>query len=334
MTYEKIIADIDRGDVKPVYFLYGDEAYFIDKISSHIESVVLDEDAKAFNLTVLYGKDTNVEEIMLIARRFPVMSDRQVLIVKEAQDLARSIDKMQAYLEEPTPSTVLVFNYKYKKPDKRKKVFKLFAQAGVFFESKKLYDSEISSWIENYVREAGYGIDAKSSAILAEYLGTDLSRIANEINKLKLVLPEKGTITPELIEKNIGVSKDYNNFELVNAIARNDVLKAHKIIRYFAAHYKKDYFFSLMNVLQGFFTKLLMYHALRDKTNKYAVAKTLGINPYFVPEYAGAAKLYPMRRISRIVSLLREYDMKAKGLGARDMSLDDLLKELIFKIMH
>jgi DNA polymerase-3 subunit delta len=334
VTAESIIKDIKKGNIAPVYFLYGEEPYYIDLISDFIEDHILDESQKEFNQLVLYGRDTQMDEVVAAARRYPMMSERQVIIVKEAQDLARSMDRLTPYLEAPQSATVLVLNYKYKKPDKRKQVFKLLSKVGVMFESKPLYENQVPAWIEKYVKERGYKIEVKSAVLMVEYLGNDLSRIAKELEKLELVLAPGDTITPELIEEHIGISKDYNNFELRRAIGQRDILKANRIIMYFEANPKTNPFVVTLASLQSFFTQLWLYHGLKSKSDKFAVARILGINPYFVDEYRKAAAQYPMRKVSRIISVLREYDLKSKGVGARDLALEDLLKEMLYKILH
>jgi len=334
MTVENILSDIEKGNIQPIYFLFGDEPYFIDKISDFVEDNVLSESEKGFNQMVLYGRDVSMAEIISNAKRFPMMAERQVIIVKEAQDLVRTIDQLEAYVENPQPTTTLVFNYKYKRPDKRKGVFKKLAKNAVFFESKALYENQVPSWINNYVKSKGYQIDPKAAQMLVEFLGTELSKIANELNKLFIVLPQSSIITPEAIEENIGISKDYNNFELRKALGNKNVVKANQIITYFARNPKSNPLVMTISLLNSFFTQLLQYHAIPNKNSSKTVAAALRINPFFVKDYTTAAKNYPMRKVSQIIGLLREADVKSKGVGARDLSHEDLLKELLFKIMH
>jgi DNA polymerase-3 subunit delta len=261
------------------------------------------------------------------------MSERQVIIVKEAQHLSRTIEQLAHYAENPQPSTVLVLCYKYKKLDKRKKLHKLLkAPNGVVFESKKLYENQVSDWIRKVLQGKGYPISYKASILLVEYLGTDLSRIHNELEKLALVLPKNTEITPEIIEKHIGISKDYNNFELKKAIGEKDILKATRIIHYFSQNPKDNPFVVTISLLHTFFTQLLQYHALNDHSPRN-VASALRINPYFVEEFQIAARNYSMKKSSKVISHLRELDMKGKGVGSYNMSQADLLKELLVKIM-
>lgn len=334
MTYEEIINDIQKGMIKPIYFLYGDEPYFIDQISDYIEKNVLSEDEKGFNQMVLYGRDVDMSEVVSNAKRFPMMAERQVIIVKEAQDLSRSIDQLEPYINNLVPSTVLVFNYKYKSPDKRKTVFKKLASVGVLFESKPLYENQVPAWIGHYIKQKGYQMDPKAALMLVEFLGTDLSRIANELGKLFIVLPPGHVISPKDVELNIGISKDFNNFELRKAIGSKNVVKANQIIQYFAQNPKNNPTVVTISLLNAFFTQLLQLHSLTNKTDKNAVATLLKVNPFFVGDYMEAGKNYPMRKVSEIIGYLRDADMKSKGVGARDMEQDDLLKELVFKILH
>ncbi len=332
MTYQEILKELKNKIYKPIYFLFGEESYFIDKITDYIADNVLNEGEKSFNQIILYGKDSQIEDIINNAKRFPMMANHQVLIVKEAQNL-KNIEKLAFYAEQPLTSTILVINYKYKKLDKRTKLYKILNKTAVLFESKKLYENKIPSWINNYLTEKKYSITPVSSQLLTDFLGTDLSKIANELNKLIISLPEGTKITPEHIEKNIGISKDFNNFELQNALTNRNVLKANRIIQHFARNPKDNPIILTIITLASFFTKILTYHFLKDK-NKNNVASVLKINPYFVKDYIKAAQVYNTRKTVAIISLLREYDMKAKGYNNVSTNHEDLLKELIFKILH
>ncbi|MCI2227904.1 DNA polymerase III subunit delta [Polaribacter sp. MSW13] len=327
-----IVSDIKSGNIKPIYFLMGDEPYYIDKISDFIEETVLDEAEKGFNQQVMYGRDATIEDIVSSAKRFPMMAERQVLIVKEAQDLSRNIEKLVSYAENPQPTTVLVLNYKYKKLDKRKKLHKAIAKSGMIFESKKLYENQVSDWIRRVLAGKKYQIEPKAALMLVEFLGTDLSKISNELDKLILVLPKETVITPNHVEENIGISKDFNNFELRKAIGEKNIVKANRIINYFAENPKNNPLVMTISLLNGFFTQLLSFHGLKDKS-KNSVAKTLGVNPYFVDEYFLASRNYPMRKVAQVIAFLREADVKSKGVGA-SQSDEDILKELLFRILH
>ena len=334
MTAQQIINDLKNGTIKPIYFLYGDEPYFIDQISNYIENNLLPEADRGFNQTVLYGRDVAVNDIIANARRFPMMAERQVLIIKEAQSLSRTIHQLESYVENPQPTTVLVINYKYKKPDKRKKVYKTLAKMGILFEGKPLYENQVPAWIGNYVKDHGYEINPKASQMLVEFLGVKLGNIANELNKLFIILPKNSSITPEAIEENIGISKDFNNFELRKAIGTKDVVKANQIINYFAQNPKSNPLVMTISLLNSFFTQMLQFHALPNKNDNRAIAAALRISPFFTGDYTTAGKNYPMRKVSQIIGFLRDADLKSKGVGARDLPHSDLLKELLFKIMH
>lgn len=328
----QIVNTIKKGQISPIYFLFGEEAYYIDKISDYIGDKVLTEEEKGFNQMVLYGRDVSIDDIVGNAKRYPMMAERQVVIVKEAQHLSRTIEQLCAYAENPQQSTVLVICYKYKKLDKRKKLFKIIKKNGVIFESKKLYENQVSDWLRKHLLSRGYTISHKASLLLVEYLGTDLSKISKELEKLKLALPQQTEITPQHIEEHIGISKDYNNFELKRAIGERDMLKATKIINYFAQNPKDNPFILTITLLNSFFTQLLQYHGLSDHSPKN-VASALRINPYFVNEIQSAARNYPMKKVSTIISSLREMDLKGKGVGTVTMSDADLLKELLYKII-
>ncbi|WP_300025115.1 DNA polymerase III subunit delta [uncultured Maribacter sp.] len=328
----QIVNTIKKGQISPIYFLYGEEAYFIDKISDYISNNVLTEDEKGFNQMVLYGRDVSIEDIVGNAKRYPMMAEHQVVIVKEAQHLSRTIENLCTYAENPQQSTVLVICYKYKKLDKRKKLHKIIKKNGVVFESKKLYENQVSDWIRKHLVSRGYTISHKAALLLVEYLGTDLGKISKELDKLKLVLPKQTEINPVHIEEHIGISKDYNNFELKRAIGDRDIVKATKIINYFAQNPKDNPFILTITLLHSFFTQLLQYHGLADHSPKN-VASALRINPYFVSEIQTAARNYPMKKVSGIISSLREMDLKGKGVGATPMKEADLLKELLYKIV-
>ncbi len=329
---KRIVTDIKNGNIKPLYFLFGEEPYYIDAIATYIEKNVLQEEEKGFNQMVLYGKDVTIDDIVANAKRYPMMAERQVVIVKEAQHLSRTIELLLKYAENPQPTTVLVICYKYKKFDKRKKLYKAIKGKGIVFESKKLYENRVPDWIRKHLQAKGYSISHKAAILLSEYLGNDLSRINNELEKLQFVLTKKTEITPEDIETHIGISKDYNNFELKNAIGERDMVKATRIINYFAQNPKDNPFVLTVTLLNSFFTQLLQYHGLNDHSPKN-VSSALRINPYFVDEIQLAARNYPMKRVSGIVSHLREMDMKGKGVGASSVSHSDLLKELLTGII-
>ena len=330
---KQLVAAIKKGDLKPIYFLMGEEAYYIDKISDFIENNVLDEAEKGFNQMVLYGRDVSIDDIVSNAKRYPMMAERQVVIVKEAQDLSRTIEKLVKYAENPQPSTVLVLNYKYKKLDKRKALYKAINKhGGQVFESKKLYENQVPDWIRRVLKGQGYDISPKAAQMLVEFLGTDLGKVNNELNKLKIVLPKGTQITPEHIEENIGISKDFNNFELRKAVGERNAVKAHQIAKYFAENPKDNPMVVTVALLFNFFSQLLHLHGMSDK-NPRSVASALKVNPYFVNEYLTAARNYPMKKVSSVIGLLREFDVKSKGVGANSIPQGDLTKELLVRVL-
>jgi DNA polymerase-3 subunit delta len=332
-TYEQLMSSLKRKEYKPVYMLMGDESFYIDQIADYIEEHVLTEDEKAFNQTILYGKDTSLGEIIMAAKRYPMMSPYQVIIVKEAQHI-KNFDDLQFYLENPLNSTLLVFCHKYSKLDGRKKSTQEIEKKGVLFESKKLFDNQVAGWIESYVKSMQVGIDNKASNMLAEYLGNDLTRIVHEVEKLLITKPKEQTsITPELIERNIGISKDYNNFELVSALTSKDVLKCNRIVDYFGKNTKNNPLVVTITVMFNFFSNLLFYHSLKDKS-QMNVANELKINPYFVKDFQQAASRYNAAKVTQIISDIRKTDVQSKGFGNSSISDYDLLKELVFKILH
>ncbi len=328
---KEIINNIKKGDIAPIYFLMGEESYYIDGISKYIENNLLTEEEKGFNQMVLYGRDFSIEDVVSHAKRYPMMAERQVIIVKEAQDLSRTIENLVPYAENPQPTTVLVFCYKYKKLDARKKLIKQIRKNGVIFEGKKLYENQVPDWIRRVMVGRGYTITPKAAQMLTEFLGNDLSKVNNELEKLQLIIKPGEEITPQMIEENIGISKDFNNFELQNAIGARDVKKAFGIVQYFAQNPKNHPLVMTVALMYSFFSKLLKYHSLTDKS---VAPKVLGVSPYFIKEYQNAARNYPMKKVSRIISSIREVDMKSKGVGAANLSQGDLLKELLVNIFN
>lgn len=330
---KQLVEDIRNKKIKPIYFLMGEEPYYIDKLSEFIEESVLSEDEKGFNQMVIYGRDTSIDEIVSNAKRFPMMAEYQVIIVKEAQDLSRTIEQLVDYVKNPQPSTILVFNYKYKTLDKRKSLYKELKKDSVVFESKKLYENQVSEWIRRVLAPKKYTISPKAAQMLVEFLGTELSKINNELEKLQIILPEGTQITPEHIEENIGISKDFNNFELRKAIGNRDVLKVQRIVKYFGDNPKDNPMVVTVGLLYNYFSQLLHLHGLADKSPRN-VASALRVNPYFVNEYLTAVRNYSMKQVSNSVSLLREFDVKGKGVGANAVPQGDLLKELLVRIMN
>lgn len=329
---KQLVTDIKNGNLKPIYFLMGEEPYYVDKISDFIEENVLAEEERGFNQMVLYGRDVTIEDVVSNAKRYPMMAEYQVIIVKEAQDLSRTIEKLADYAKQPQPTTILVVNYKYKTIDKRKALYKTLQKTGVVYESKKLYENQVADWIKRILLGKNYTIAPKAAQMLVEFLGTDLSKISNELDKLQIILPKDTQISPEHIEENIGISKDFNNFELRQAIGEKNTLKAYRIINYFAENPKDNPMVVTVSLVFGFFSQLLQFHGLSDKSPRN-VASVLKINPYFVNEYVLAARNYPMKKVSEIIATLRDFDVKSKGVGSNAVPQGDLLKELMVKIL-
>ena len=333
MTFEEIYSSIKKQEYAPIYFLMGEESFYIDKITDYILENALPEAERDFNQTVFYGKDADIANIIDTARRFPMMATRQLVVVKEAQQL-KNIELLDSYIKNPLKSTILVINYKYKSLDKRKAFTKNISQFGILFESKKIYESQLPDWILKYTKSLGLKIETKASILLAEFLGNDLSKISNELDKLSINIAQGNTITADDIEKNIGISKDFNNFELQNALGKKDVIKANQIINYFSTNEKNNPIYVTIALLHSYFSKILKFHFLKNKTNDKMVASALGVNPFFVKDYKSAARLYNPKKLVSIINLLREYDLKSKGIGNASSKNGDLLKELIFKTLH
>ncbi len=333
MTYEQLMGDLKKRSYKPIYFLHGDEPYYIDQVSNYITGNVLTEAEQSFNQTIVYGRDTDAGQVINLARRFPMMSSHQVVVVREAQEM-KDFDTLLVYVENPQPSTLLVLNYKYKNPDKRKKIFKSLEKNGVSFQSKKLYDNQVPGWITGYMSGRKYRIEPKAAALLSEFLGSDLSRVASELEKLIIATgPDNKSITSLHVEENIGISKDYNQFELQNAMGKKDILKANRIINYFTANQKEHHITQTISSLYYYFSRLLLIHYLKDRSRQNVVT-ALKINSYFVPEYEAAAQRYSAAKLLEVISLLRDYDMRSKGYNGNTTPPGELLRELVFKILH
>jgi len=335
----QVLAELRSGKYAPIYFLQGEEPFYIDQISDFIEEHCIPDAEKGFNQTVLYGKDVNMGQIITNARRFPMMAERQLVLVKEAKEI-QDLDKEDGYkllldyLDNPVPSTVLVFAHKHKKLDGRKPLAKQIGKKAVLLTTTKLYDNQVPQWIEEYVREKGLKIEADATRLLSEYLGTNLERQSNEINKISLNMKPGEVIDAKLIQKYVGINKDFNAFELQKAIASGDVLKANRIVNYFTANIKANSPIMVVAMIYPFYTKLLIAHTAKDKSAG-GLAKVLRVSPHMVTrEYLPALQRISLAKAIQSISILKEADLRAKGVDAGGMSQGDILKEMVFKLIH
>lgn len=331
--YNSVLSDIKRGVFKPIYLLMGEEPYFIDVITDAIIENALDDSERDFNQTVVYGNEAEVSYLINAAKRYPMMAERQLIVVKEAQNMDK-IGDLVYYAQEFQPSTVLVLNYKGKTLKDRKLVGAI-EKVGTVIESKKLYDSQLPSFISSYVSEMGMTIGVKAVSMLADFIGNDLSRITGELRKLKIVTGGKATITPEIVEANIGISKDYNNFELLDSVINKQYYKVATIVRYFEKNPKNNPLVLTVSVLFNFFSNLMILYYAKDKSDA-GIARELGMkSQYYTQRYKKALQNYSAYKCVDIISYIREYDAKSKGVGVAPNTSDaSLLKELLYKIMH
>jgi DNA polymerase III subunit delta len=335
---EQVFASLKNRQFAPVYFLQGEEPYYIDLISDYIEKNALPEHEKGFNQMVLYGKDINVGNLLTQARRFPMMAEKQVIIVKEAQDIPdlnrEDAQKLlESYLERPLASTILVLNHKYKTLDGRKSLAKTVDKHAILVESKKLYDNKLPEWITTYLKDKGFGIHPAATQMLADSIGNDLSRLSNEIDKLLINCKDKKEVTAELVQQYVGISKEYNVFELQKAFIQRDILKANQIIQYFEANPKSNPLIVVVATLFTFYSKVLVAHHSKE-TTEAGLAKVLGVNPFFVKDYQQAMRAFPLMKVINIIHHLRIADLQAKGVDTGQASEGQILKELVFKILH
>lgn len=329
-----IQADIQRRRFAPLYLLQGEEPYFIDQLTELLEKSVLPESERSFNQTVLYGKDVSVEDIIACARRYPMMSEYQVVILREAQGIhANKIEELTTYTDSPLGSTIFVMALKNKSLDKRKKLYKSFSNNGVIFQSEKIRDDKMPAWIGQFVKNQGFKINEETCFFLKECLGNNLERVVNELNKLAINLQPGSDITRQQIETFIGINKDFNLFELQNAIGRKDLLKAYQIIRYFNEYPKgNDYsVHGLIGLLYGYFNKLLIYHSLKGLSDQ-EIGSAMGINTYFLKDYQQAVRHYNVPRLKRAIRILLEFNLKINGIGTAYTTEEELSQELIYKL--
>lgn len=334
MTFAALLKDIEAGKFKPVYLLHGPESFFIDRLAAAIEANALTESEKAFNETILYGKDLDHQAVIDAARRYPMMAVRQLVVIREAQEM-RSLKQLAPYVEKPSETTVLVICHKHKRFSLSTKLGKAASANGIVFESKSLYDNKVPGWIQNYLSDQGYRVAPDASALLAEYLGSDLSKIANELDKLMLNLPKGSTVDTAAVEEHVGISKDYNVFELQKALGLRDQAKVFRIVNYFTANPKKNPFPVVLGSLYGYFAKLYQYSEVARQSEP-EILKALGLRSgYFLKEYRAAARNYNRRRSERVIGILRDYDLKFKGVDFNSSSTGEgeLLKEMAWRIL-
>lgn len=333
LTDKQLLDDLKAGKYLPVYLITGEENYYIDVLSDYFEDNIVDEGFRDFDQTVVYGRDVNMSQVVGLAKQFPMMSPVKLVLVKEAQDInVKEWDLLADYLEHPLTQTLLVLCYRHKKLDKRTRAYKAIAKVGGICEHNRLYDSQVPSWIGTYVNQRGFAITQRASVLIAESIGNDLGKIANELDKVFISLNPGDTINDDIIERNIGISKEYNVFELQSAIGRRDVVQCNRIINHFAANPKDNPIQLILPVLYGYFIKVMVYHQIEDKSE---AASALKVNPYFVRDYEVAASNYPLGKLASCIGYLNEADLRSKGIrNAGTVTDGELLKELIFKIIH
>lgn len=331
MSVEKIISDWKKKSFKPVYWLEGEEEYYIDKAVEYAEHQILSDSEASFNLTIFYGKDANWADVLNACRRYPMFAERQVVLLKEAQQM-RDVEKLEPYIENPLHSTVFVVSYKEKKLDARKKFAKLVKEKGVLITTKKIYDKELPVWTQELVHSKGLTITPKALALLVDHIGNDLTRIENEIDKLSINLGKRTSISEDDIEQYIGVSKDYNVFELQSALAAKDLARAMKIVQYFEANPKAGPIQLILPSLYSFFSKVFMVFGAGTQDEK-TIATAIGVNPYFMKDYMQAARLYTYPGVEKVLLLLHQYNLKSVGVGSINTDDASLLKEMLVKMM-
>lgn len=334
MTADEILRDIQAGKFAPIYFLHGEEPFFIDQIADALEAKALPEAERGFNQTILYGKEMDHLTLLDYLRRYPMMSDRQVVILREAQEM-KSLAELASYVEKPMSSTVFVVCHKHKKVDARTKLGKALGSKNiVFFESKKLYDNQIPDWISAACKARKQQIEPAAAALMAEYLGTDLARITNELDKLALNLPAGSAIKVDHIQDNIGISKDYNVFELQKALATRDRTKVARIQQHFASNIKKNPLIVTISSLYTYFSKIFMLNALKGQPDA-EILKALELrSDWFLKEYKAAAANFSSAQCAQVIGHLKDYDLRIKGVNNDGTAEEELMKELFWKILN
>jgi DNA polymerase III subunit delta len=331
-TAEAAFKDLKAGKYQPLYFLCGEEPFYIDQIAQYIENNVLGEAERDFNQTVLYGLEVSASDVAAVAKRFPMMSEFQVVIVKEAQ-LMKGIEALEPYIRNPQPSTILVFCYKGKEPDKRKTFAKTLEKETVYVKSDRLKDEKIPEWVSRFLFKRGYKIQPKAAIMMAEYVGNELEKVANEAEKLMVNFPEGYEFSEKDVERLVGISREYNVFELQKALGKKDIFKANKIAFFLADQAKNHPIQMILGSFNGYFSKLLHYQWLNTRGER-DIARSMGIPPYFIKDYETAARNYSPAKVIRIMHHLRDYDLRSKGVNNDGSSGGELLKELVFKILH
>jgi DNA polymerase III subunit delta len=332
VDFKSILSDLKKKSYHPVYFLHGEEPYYIDQIADYIEDKVLTESERSFNQTIFYGKDADARTVIDTCSRYPMMSPYQVVVIREAQEM-KSLNDLELYVPRAVPTTILVICYKHKKFDGRTKFAKVIKDKAVLFESKKLYDNEVPEWIKDYLKNHKFTIEPAANELIAEYLGADLSKVVNELDKLIINLPPGANVTTKHVQDNIGISKDYNVFELQNALGTRDIVKATRIVNYFIANEKKNPLVVVIGTLYNYFSKIYQAHFLRDMSDN-DMAAALGTRPFFVKDYKAAKRLYPLAKTEDVIALLSEYDLKSKGVDNPSTPPSELLREMIWRILH
>jgi len=338
MPATEILNNLKENSFNPIYFLQGNESFYIDEVSNYIEDNVLSEADIGFNQTIMYGKDCKMHEVLTNAKRFPMMAERQVVIVKEAHLLGDFKNKegralLEAYVNNPLSTTVLVFCYKYGKLDGKTTLAKSLKKNSVVLTSEKLRDYQVPKWILDYLSKKGFKITELATQLLTDHIGSNLERLANEIDKLLINLKPDTVIDDALIEKNIGISKDYNVFELQNAILFRDVMKANRIVKYFGANPKDHHPIPIIALLYTLFNKLLIVHQAKDKSPQ-SLARELKVNPYFVKDYLIGARNYPFYAVMKNIEYVYQADLEVKGIGSPALTGENILKQLVFKLIH
>lgn len=334
MSFDAVLKDLKNNQFQPVYFLQGEEPYYVDLVSDFISKNVLDEGERDFNQSVLYGKEISIQDILNEARQYPMMASHRVVIVKEAQELSRTITQLEDYFNSPTETTILVICYKYKKLDGKTKLAKDLKKKNYLFTSEAIKDYKLPEWIIGEGKKKGLTIAPNAAVLMAENLGTDLGKVIKTFAKLQIVLEGDTLVDEKIVYKHVGISREFNDFELQKALSKKDILKANLICAHYGNNPKNHPLVVTVGVLYSYFSKLLKYHVLNGKVPQSELPAKLGVNPYFLKDYAAASRVYSMGKLAKIIGYLREADLKSKGVGNASTSEAEILKELIFKILH